>query len=309
MPDSALEFEPSLKNMSKQEWISEVTDLVGDRGYVMPLGQRHTAAFVKNGPTLLISFETHHDIQTLSPDAHPLGWEMVKSQGWSHLAVISDGDTWFRDSAIYDYFDQLLDDGFFDAFDSVLFYGAGPSGYAACAYSVVAPGAYVLALQPQATLDPFITSWDKRFLQMRRTDFNSRFGYAPDMLEAAMRAYVLFDPVEAEDAMHAALFNCSAVTKYRMRHMGRALQEQLMKMDLLYPLIKAAADGSLTAERFGKLARARRNHLPYLRKLLNVLDSQDRTDLEIALCRNVVTRIGAPRFKKRLRRLTEKAED
>ena len=40
-------------------------------------------------------------------------------------------------------------------------------------------------MQPQATLDPRVAEWDDRFLHMRRTDFTDRYGYAPDMLDAA----------------------------------------------------------------------------------------------------------------------------
>ena len=66
---------------------------------------------------------------------------MVREHRWSHMALISDSDTWFRDPAVYGWFDRLVDEGFFDEFDRVLFYGAGPCGYAAAAFSVSAPGA------------------------------------------------------------------------------------------------------------------------------------------------------------------------
>ena len=78
--------------------------------------------------------------------------------------------------------------GFFDDFDHVVFYGAGPCKYAAAAFSVAAPAATVDAIQPQTTLDPRITDWDDRYMKMRRTDFTSRYGYAPDMLDAAEQA-------------------------------------------------------------------------------------------------------------------------
>ena len=50
------------------------------------------------------------------------------------------GDTWFRDNRVYGYFDRLIADGFFEDFDTVIFYGAGSCGYAAAAFSVAAPG-------------------------------------------------------------------------------------------------------------------------------------------------------------------------
>jgi len=108
--------------------------------------------------------------------------------------MISDGDTWFRDPQIFNFFDRLIDDGFFEEFDNVVFYGVGPCGYAASTFSVAAPGSTVVVVQPQATLDPRMTEWDDRFKHMRNTSFTNRFGYAPDMLDACAQAYVLYDP-------------------------------------------------------------------------------------------------------------------
>ena len=106
---------------------------------------------------------------------------------------------------------SLVYDKFFDDFDQVVFYGAGPRGYAAAAFSVAAPGATIVALQPQATLDPRVTEWDDRHLKIRRTHFTSLYGYAPDMLDAAKQAYVIYDPYERLDAAHAAMFTRSNV--------------------------------------------------------------------------------------------------
>ena len=64
---------------------------------------------------------------------------------------------WFRYPKVHAYFNRLVDDGFFDDLDKVVFYGAGPCGYAAATFSVAAPGATVVAIQPQATLDPRVT--------------------------------------------------------------------------------------------------------------------------------------------------------
>ena len=65
---------------------------------------------------------------------------------------------------------------------------------------------------------------------MRRLDFTSRYGYAPDMLDAAGKAFVLYDPMDRLDAMHAALFARPNVTLLRLRHMGAALQGALLRM-------------------------------------------------------------------------------
>ena len=308
MTDDAPSLKTSLTDLTKKDWLRAVELIAEEDGYFQPLGKKHFAAFVEEGTTLLVTFETIQGMHVLSERAQPFGWEMLNDHGWSHLCIASDGDTWFRDEAIYGYFDRLVDDGFFDEFDTVLFYGAGPCAYAAAAYSVTAPGAKAVLIQPQATLDPRVTEWDDRFADMRIIDFTARYGYAPDMLEAADRAYVLYDPYQRLDAMHAALFTRPNVTKLRMPHMGDALQTDLMEMDTLAPLLLAAADGTLDTGHFAQLYRARRDYHPYLRNLLVATETRETQILTMALCQNVTSRLKAPKFARRLRQM-EALED
>lgn len=303
MADAPQKFDRSLAGLNRTDWLDEAAGLVAEAGYVQPLGDRHAAIFTEGKPTLLVTFESFQGIQALSEDAHPLGWDMVRAMGWSHLGLISDGDTWFREDQVFAYFDRLTDDGFFDEFDRIVFYGAGPCGYAAAAFSVAAPGASVMAVQPQATLDPDMTEWDDRFVHMRRTDFRDRYGYAPDMLDAADNAFVLYDPQVDLDAMHAALFTRPNVTKLRLRNMGETIQSDLIEMGLLHRVLARVGSGKLTGTTFAKLYRARRDNPAYLRRVLAQLQFADRNGLAIALCRNVISRMSAPRFEKRLRRL------
>lgn len=309
MADESLNFETSLAGMKKADWLAAVEKLCATDGTFEPLGKRHYAAFIEKSPTLLVSFETLQGIPALSPLAQPLGWEMMQDHDWSSLCIASNGDTWFRENAIYAYFDRLIDDGFFDEFEQIIFYGAGPCGYAAAAYSVAAPEARVLAVQPQATLDPRITEWDDRFTDMRRTDFTSRYGYAPDMLDGATAAYVVYDPRQPLDAMHAALFTRPNTHKLRVPHMGDAVQTDLLEMEQLAPLLRAIADDSLDDLGFARMMRARRQHPPYLRNLLTALDAQGRDALSLALAHNVTARMHAPRFARRLAAAAEADED
>ncbi|APZ54491.1 phosphoadenosine phosphosulfate reductase [Salipiger abyssi] len=292
-----------LTGYRRGQWIKAISEIGEAEGFSEPLGKRHQAVFVERGDTLLVSFESLPGIEALSETATPLGWELANTKGWSSLAVISAGDTWFRDAQVYGFFDQLLDDGFFDDFETVVFYGAGPCGYAAGAYSVTAPGARVVMLQPQATLDPRVTDWDDRFADMRRLNFTARYGYAPDMLDAAQRAYVLFDPRERLDAMHSALFERRNVTRFRLPFMGSALQSDLLDLELFVPILEAAAEDRLDALSFARMLRKRRDHMPYLRKLLARVEGDGRSALAEALCANVTARLEAPRFARHLEAL------
>lgn len=309
MKDETPTLDTSLINLSRADWLDAAEHIADEDGYVENLGRNHHAIFIEKGTTLFVTFETIQGIQVLSDLGQPLGWDMIREQGWSNLCIASNGDTWFRDEAVYGYFDRLVDDGFFDEFEDVIFYGAGPCGYAAAAYSVAAPGACVVAIQPQATLDPRQTEWDDRFKDMRIRDFASRYGYGPDMIDAADRAYVLYDPRETLDAMHAALFTRPNVTKLRMPFMGDALQTDLLEMETWTPMLAAAADGSLNDVTFAKLLRARRDYRPYLRNLMDALEAEDRTPLVEALCSNVVGRMKGRRFAQRLREITRARED
>ncbi|WP_289086008.1 phosphoadenosine phosphosulfate reductase [uncultured Sulfitobacter sp.] len=303
MIDTAVTLDTSFEDYSKSEWMDAVKQVAQNGGFYEALGSRHHAMFLEKSSTLLVSFETINGMRALSSMAHPLGWEMVRSEGWSHLCLASEGDTWFRDAPVYVFFDRLIDDGFFDGFDRVVFYGAGPGGYAAAAFSVAAPGAKVVAIQPQATLDPSVTEWDDRFVEMRRTDFTSRFGYAPDMLDAAEAAFVIYDPTVPLDAMHASLFTRPNVTKLRMRRMGTALQSKLLELDQFEAILTLAAEDALDIASFARCARARRDHRPYLRGLLNALEQDQRESLILTLCRFVNDRTSAPRFARRQKQL------
>lgn len=308
MQDGLENLDESLAGLPPAQWRARLAALAEENGLSQPLGDKHFATFIDQGNTLLVTFETMQGIHQLSDLAQPLGFDLVKNLGWSHLCVISDGDTWFREGRVYGFFDQLIDDGFFEEFDNVVFYGAGPCGYAAAAYSVAAPGATVVAVQPQATLDPRMTEWDDRFIEMRRTSFNDRFGYAPDMLDAAQHAYILYDPFEQLDAMHASLFARANVTRLRTRYLGGAVQTRLLEMELLYRLLSMAGSGKLTAGAFSRLFRARRDNGPYLRGLLSRVNNGERPVLTALLCRNVCERLRAPRFRKTLNALEKRAE-
>lgn len=299
----------SLSGLKKRDWLTQLSEITEGSGSFHALGSRHFATRITAGRTLLVSFETIQGIQLHSDIGQPLGWEMVKAHGWSHLCLISDGDTWFRDPAVYALFDDLTDEGWFEDFDRVIFYGAGPCGYAAAAFSVASPGAFVLAVQPQATLDPRVTEWDNRFTHMRRTSFTDRYGYAPDMLDAAHRGFIVYDPAEDLDAMHAALFTRPNVSKLRLRHMGDALQGDLIEMEILEDLLLAIEADSLSRLEFARMARARRDHPAYLRNLLGHLDATHRPYLAMLLCRNVVERMHAPRIRRRLDGLEKAAAE
>jgi len=298
-------FRENLAELEKGKWFETLENLSDETGYFEPLGDKHSVAFFDEGKTLLVSFE-NVDTVLSRPDARPMAYHLIAEHGWSALTLFSEGDTWFRDPRVIGYFDRLVDDGFFEDFDNVVFYGEGSCGYAAAAYSVAAPGAKVVALRPQATLDARIANWDARYKHMRKVDFSHRYGYAPDMIDAAHTAYIFFDPEVTQDSMHAALFTKPNVTKLRMRHLGYHLEKHLLQMSILPEMIREAGEGVLDEDVFYRAYRIRRRYLPYLRNMLRRLESTERDRLTALFCRSVIRRANRPLFRKRLDELLAK---
>lgn len=288
-------------------WIAALEAMTAEEGYVEPLGPDHYAFFTDAGSSLLVTFETIGAARG-RPGQMPLGQPLALAHGWSHLSLLAEGETWFRDPAVYAFFDRLVDDAFFEDFDRVLFYGAGMGGHAACAFAVTAPGAQVLAISPCATLNPAQAGWDKRHRAARRLDFTSRYGYAPEMTEGAGHVALIHDPNLAEEAMHAALFRAPWVTVLKAPLLGGRIESAFSYMGILPELITLAMAGKLGVESYSGLWRHRRSFGPYLQTLLDRTEAKGRRGLAIAVCRSVTRRLRAPRFAKRLEKLLRKSE-
>ena len=302
MSDASPAITDDLSGLSRVEWLDRVEDIGIEEGDFVPLGRDHSAVFIERDPSvLLVTFEEVDTIRLSSEGGRPLGFAFSERRDWSHLCILAHGETWFRDERLIHYFDGLVDEGFFEGFDRVVFYGSEMGAYGAGAYSVAAPGATVLLVQPVATLDASRTSWDPRFRQFRRRDFGDRYGYGPEMVEAAGQSFVIFDPHERLDAMHAALFDRGPVTHLRCPYLGGQIEIDLISMGLLDRILDLAGDGQLDADAFFRLYRQRRNNARYLRRLLNALEAQNRPWLAALLCENAVKRLDRQRFRDGLR--------
>jgi hypothetical protein len=284
------------------EWLEILQEIGDEAGYFEHLGPDHSVLFADAGPVLLVSFETVQDVRGAGGGQMPVGYQVAAARGWSSLTVFAHGPTWFRDHRVWGYLDRLIDDAFFEDFDRVVFYGAGMGGYAAAAFSVAAPGATVLALAPQATLDPEIAEWDRRNVAARRLDFSSRFGYAPDMIEGADKVFVVYDPVNQVDAVHAALFRGPQVVKLRARHAGRDPQGELAQMNVLRALIEAACTGTLNAHRFHRLWRARQSHARYLGRLAGRVQASKKPARLVRVLRAALDKVDHPQLRAALTR-------
>lgn len=272
----------------------------GAMGFQRELDAQHSVTFIDRGPDLLVTFEPVGDTLARGSSGLPLGLDFVEDKNWSLLHFSANAETWFRSEAMYGFVDELVDDAFFENFDQVTFYGSGMGGYAAAAYSVAAPGAVVVALSPQATLARWRTEWETRFLASRRMKFDDRYGYAPEMLEGSSAAFILYDPTEQLDTVHANHFVGPNIHALKCRHFRDRIEVSLQEMNLLHQIIEKAGAGELTPTEFYKLLRARRENSRFLRNLLFHLDDLGNPMLMALFCSNVLSRMQAPAFRKRL---------
>lgn len=289
------------------DWQRAMWAIAQGDGDFLPLGTRHWAFFAEERPLLLVTFEDAAALREREgnlPEYHAL----AKARGWSLLTILAEGETWWRDPAVFAYFDRLADDGFLEDFDRVVFYGAGAAGYAAAAFSIAGPGSDLVLIAPRATLDPRHAGWDNRHRSHRRLDFRSPYGYAPDLTESASRVWLIHDPLNQPDAMHAALFQRPWVTTLAARHTGEDTEETLKEMRVLDRILEAAMEGKFSAAYFAWLWRGRRSNGSYLRAILSAVRLTGHRKREIRICRSVTARLNAPRFARRLAELTGESQ-
>lgn len=287
---------------TRAEWQSRMAEIGKMHGFFERLGRDHHALYVQEGNTLLVSFDDIDRVIQNGTDALPAGFEAVTKREWSFLSILADGRTWFRDQGIYSFFDKLIDEGFFDSFDKVIFLGAGPMcAHAAAAFSVAAPGAKVLAISPAATLNREDAPFELRFRSAWRKSFTDRYGYAPDMLDAASEAFIIYDPLEILDASHAALFRGKTIHKFRFRGAGPSILNLLEPHNNLDRILKATANDRMNDLRFSQITRRlRQTNYSYLERLLSRAEERGGAKLAAIVARRGLAATGSAHFARRL---------
>ncbi|WGH78851.1 phosphoadenosine phosphosulfate reductase [Jannaschia ovalis] len=274
MPDDSLASAgPALSRTDHRAALEAAA--AGRDGELRALGDDHMVLRRSGNDTLLVSFEDLDQLRQ-TPGGLPWSTKLLRKRRWSTLTVMCDGRTWFRDPALYAYFDQLTDDGVFDDYARVIFAGGGIGAYAAGAYSVAAPGAIVCLVQPYATLDREVAPWEGRFRSSRALDFTSRYGNAAQMIEAAAQVYLITDPTRAADAMHASLFQGDHVLRLNTPHAGEDIWARLREIGILDRVVAMAGNGQLTRAGFAELWRRRRHDPGYQAGLMRKLDGMNR---------------------------------
>lgn len=261
------------------DWAGIARRLAGPFGFYTENGI-HSFVYIPRDPSVLVvTFDNLDIAMTKRADRRPWGFEFVEKKGWSMLGVMAGGWTWYRDYWAMSEFDRLAREGFFAQFGRVVFYGASMGGYAAAAFSAACPGADVVAISPQSTLDRTVVPWETRYKTVWGKDFSGKYGDAARASAAARRVTILYDPYEPLDAAHARRFDAANVTLLRAPLMGHRLGSSLLQMGILSEVMTGALAGSLTEAAFYRLLRARRDFPRYQRELFERAVAQGRPGL------------------------------
>ncbi len=273
-----------------ESWSSIAATLAGADGFFRE-NRDHSFLFTPRSPdTLVVTFDNLDLAMEKRDDRRPWGYAFIEKQGWSMLGVMANGWTWYRDPWVSQQFDDLRDSGFFARFRRVVFYGASMGGYAAAAFVAACPGADVVAISPQSTLDKSVVPWETRYKTAWDRDFSGPYGDAATASHAAGRVTLLFDPYEPLDAGHAARFTGENVLKLRTPLFGHRLGSSLQQMGILSPVTIGALNGTLTEGDFYRLLRQRKTFARYQKELFKRALDMGRPALARKVGRWVLTR-------------------
>lgn len=201
----------------------------------------------------------------------PWGYGLAVKEDWSSLGVISYRTNWFRSPRLFHELQRLAENGFFTRFKRVVFSGTSMGGYAACAFSSLAPGSTVIAFSPQSTLDPRIAGWDTRYPSGSKADWSGPYSDATIELAVAKNAWIVYDPKVEADQRHATRLEGPNVTLLKARYSSHFTAQYMSQIGLIGKFVRQCASDEMTEQKFYSMYRAGRNYRRYLSGLVTHL--------------------------------------
>lgn len=287
---------------AEQSWAEIATGLAGKDGFYRE-SDEHAMLFIKRSDTLVVTFDNLDIAMEKREDKRPWGFAFIEKQGWSMLGVTAAGWTWFRDPWVYAQFDDLKKKSFFKQFKRVVFYGASMGGYGACAFVAACPGADVVAISPQSTLDKTLVPFETRYKTAWGRDFSGKYGDAAQVSAKAGRVTLIYDPYEPLDSGHVERFAAANVVKLRAPLLGHRLGSSLQQMGILSAITLGALNGTLTEAAFYQKLRARKGFARYQKELFKRALDKGHPELARRMGRWVLTHGGNQHIRKAMEKL------
>jgi hypothetical protein len=180
-------------------WLEELRPGGEGLGFVEK-NLRHSLMFVERPSTrLLVTFDNLSNVGDDSVEREPWAFKFAQDNSLSHLGVLAHVSDWYRDADLIDRFKRLVADGFFDNYERVVFAGVSIGGYAAIAFGSLVPGAHVISINPQSTLNPDLVPWETRYENGRRQDWSLPLSDAAALTDKLERVNIFYDPYHELD--------------------------------------------------------------------------------------------------------------
>lgn len=248
----------------------------GTTGFFTRLGPDHCAHFTEGTGTLLVCFEHLDALQRADRDGLGLGRQVQARTGSPQLTVLTTRTHGFRDAAVIDFFDRLVDDSFFEGFERIVFFGARATGHAAACFSVAALGAELVLIQPKSTSTPSPSADVDTIINHPISDLTNRYANAPQMARTAARALILLDPHVRANVVHASRFEGDQTDHLHLPHLGEDGEAALEAAGLIGPLLDLVVTGQPSTSEIARLLRPRRQTPAYMRGVLGAIDVSKR---------------------------------
>lgn len=240
-------------------WFDEIRP-GGDAEGFLERRLRHSLLFVKRPvKRLLVTFDNLSNVNDRSPGREPWAFKYAKDISISHLGVMAHVADWYRDSDLIERFQKLADEGFFEGYDRVIFAGVSMGGYAAIAFGSLVPGAHVISVNPQSTLDTDLVPWETRYEGGRRQDWTLPLSDASKLTAKLERVNIFYDPYHELDKQHVSRFEGDNIRVFNCRHSNHKTAVFLRKINALKPVMNAVIFDELDDVEFYRLYRGRRD--------------------------------------------------
>ena len=239
----------------------------------------HCVCFYPRSDTLLVTFD-HVGSLTIKQGRLPWAFGLAEKLGWSHLGNMTKQNDWFRHKSMFATYRTMRKEGFFESFDEVVFLGASMGGYAACAFSVVSPGARVVAFSPQSTLRRDLVPFETRFHNGRKLgDWTGPWVDSAHTVEKAKNVKLFYDPHFTGDAAHAARYKGGHIEHYPAPYLGHKVPTGLKAIGQFEPIVLAAVQDDLTQAKYRTLLRDRRREPLHALRVLKRAQKRGHNDL------------------------------
>lgn len=268
--------EAALPDIAQPLWFPELAPGGSGEGFFEKT-PRHSMMFVRRvRPILFVSFDNLANVNDISPERGPWAYKFARDLSVSHLGVMAHGKMWYRDADLIARMEKLRDEGFFDAFERVVFSGSSMGAFAALVFAALVPGAHVLAFNPQSTLDPDLVPWEERYWIGRRQDWTLPLSDAQETLGNAGAVSVFYDPYFEPDRKHFERILGPNVTGYKCWFSNHKSAVFLRKINALKPIMTAGLLGELTPAMFYTHYRRRRELRWYAGALMGYFETRER---------------------------------